>query len=148
MLYDLLESKFRHSCDVMERKAHMDNGRILIVDDDADFVEMNKALLESEGYKVVTAYSGKEGLEKARTEKPDTIILDVMMETGSEGFNVSRELRNSKDTKAIPQIMVTAVNDTVPYKFEPDKTWLPVDSFIEKPVAPHKLLEAIRKSLV
>ncbi|MCX7703317.1 MAG: response regulator [Planctomycetota bacterium] len=121
--------------------------KVLIVDDDADFVEMNKIVLEKAGYEVIAAYSGKEGLEKAHSEKPNIIILDVMMETGSVGFDVCRKLRNSEQTKNIPQIMVTSVNETVPYKFSPDETWLPTDCFLEKPVAPDRLLEEVKKRI-
>jgi len=121
--------------------------RVLLVDDDADFVEVNRAVLENSGYEVAVAYNGKECLEKVRAESPDVIILDVMMATHSEGFNVSRDLRNSEHTKNIPILMVTSINDTVPYKFERDDTWLPVDSFIEKPIEPQQLLEEVKKML-
>jgi CheY-like chemotaxis protein len=120
---------------------------VLLVDDDADFVEMNRVVLENNGYRIVVAYNGTECLEKVRSEKPDLIILDVMMATQSEGFNVSRDLRNSEHTKNIPLIMVTSVNETVPFKFEPDDTWLPVDTFIEKPIAPERLLAEVNKRL-
>jgi CheY-like chemotaxis protein len=120
---------------------------VLLVDDDADFVEMNRVVLENNGYRIVVAYNWTECLEKVRSEKPDLIILDVMMATQSEGFNVSRDLRNSEHTKNIPLIMVTSVNETVPFKFEPDDTWLPVDTFIEKPIAPERLLAEVNKRL-
>ena len=117
--------------------------RIMLVDDDADFVEIHKAVLEKNGYAVTVAYNGDECVKKTRQEKPDLIVLDVMMTTQSEGFNVSRDLRNSAKTKNIPILMVTSINDTVPYKFEPDETWLPVDSFVEKPIEPQALLEKV-----
>jgi two-component system alkaline phosphatase synthesis response regulator PhoP len=121
--------------------------KILLVDDDADFVEINKAVLEKNGYEVIAAYNGAECLEKTRSESPDLIVLDVMMATQSEGFNVSRDLRNSEHTKDIPILMVTSINETVPYKFERDDTWLPVDSFIEKPIEPQQLLEKVSSML-
>jgi two-component system alkaline phosphatase synthesis response regulator PhoP len=120
---------------------------VMLVDDDADFVAMNRAVLEANGYGVSAAYSGAECLEKVRARRPDLIVLDVMMATRSEGFNVSRDLRNSAFTRNIPILMVTSVNETVPFKFEPDETWLPVDSFIEKPVDPQRLLEEVRKRI-
>jgi two-component system alkaline phosphatase synthesis response regulator PhoP len=119
--------------------------RVLLVDDDVDFVEANKAVLENNGYKVAVAYDGKECLEKVRSDRPDVIVLDVMMATHSEGFDVSRDLRNSEHTKSIPILMVTSINDTVPYKFERDETWLPVDSFVEKPIEPQNLLEELSR---
>ncbi len=121
--------------------------KILLVDDDADFVEINKAVLEKNGYEVIAAYNGAECLEKTRSESPDLIVLDVMMATQSEGFNVSRDLRNCEHTKDIPILMVTSINETVPYKFERDDTWLPVDSFIEKPIEPQQLLEKVASML-
>ena len=72
----------------MEGKA-----RILVVDDDPDFVEMHKALLENEGYEVFTASSGREGLDRVRTELPDLIILDLMMESHDSGFSFAREIK-------------------------------------------------------
>lgn len=123
------------------------NKRILVCDDDGDYVDIVSALLQNHGYEVDVAYNGEECLEKVNANPPDLIMLDVMMSTKSEGFNVSRELRNSEQTKSIPIIMVTSVNETVPFRFEPDDTWLPVDKFLEKPAEPAKLLEEVRKKL-
>ena len=121
--------------------------RVLLIDDDADFVAMNEAVLEANGYDVEVAYNGEEGLGKALTGKPDLIILDVMMDTPSEGFDLARSLREHQATRDTPLVMVTSVNDTVPFKFEPDGRWLPVDELIEKPVAPERLLEAVEERL-
>lgn len=121
--------------------------KILLVDDDPDFLEINKTVLVGKGYEVSVARSGKECLEKVRADKPDLILLDVMMATRNEGFNVSRDLRNSEQTKKIPLILVTAVNSTVPFKFEPDETWLPVNALLEKPVPPERLLAEVGKWL-
>lgn len=120
---------------------------ILVVDDDADFVEMNKLVLEKNGYEVSVAYNGEECLDKVRTQRPDLIILDVMMTRKDEGFDVSRNLRNSEQTKAIPILMLTSINDEVPYKIEPEDTWLPVDDFLEKPVKSEQLVDKVSKML-
>jgi CheY-like chemotaxis protein len=120
---------------------------ILVVDDDADFVEVNKLILEKNGYEVTAAYNGQECLDKLRVKKPDLIILDVMMTRSDEGFDISRDLRNSEQTKNIPILMVTSINDTVPFKFGPDETWLPVDDFLEKPVKPEQLLDEVSKMI-
>lgn len=121
---------------------------VLVVDDDADFVEMNKAVLEENGYEVITAYSGQECLEKTRTEKPDLIILDVMMATNNEGFDVSRQIHHyCEATKDIPIIMVTSINQKYPFHFGPDEVWLPVESFVEKPVQPEQLLREVSKQI-
>ena len=120
---------------------------VLLVDDDADFVDMNRLLLESHGYAVRVAYSGRQCLAEVSVRRPDVIILDMVMESREDGFDVSRELRNSEHTKAIPLIMITSVNDTIPFRLEPDRTWLPVDALLEKPVDPQLLLSVVGKAL-
>jgi CheY-like chemotaxis protein len=120
---------------------------VLLVDDDADFVEMNRILLERNGYAVHVAYSGRQCLAEVTARRPDLIILDMVMESRDDGFDVSRELRNSEHTKSIPLIMITSVNDRIPFHLEPDRTWLPVDALLEKPVEPQLLLTIVGKAL-
>ena len=121
--------------------------KILLVDDEEDFVEIVSAELEAEGFEVVTAHSGEEAREKAPSEKPDAIVLDVMMETKTEGFKVARELRQRDDTKDIPLIMLTGVNQEYSFEFGPDSIWLPVDTFLEKPVDADRLVGELRTQL-
>lgn len=126
----------------------MSKPKILIVDDDIDFVEINKTILEKANYEVVTAYSGKEGMEKAKREKPNLIILDVMMTDRTEGFYTSRELRQDFNLKGIPIIMLTSIHQfEKSFRFAPDETWLPVDVFLDKPLKPEKLLEEVNRWL-
>jgi len=120
---------------------------VLLVDDDADFVDRNRVLLESNGYRVRTAHSGQDCLDEVSSLRPDLIILDMMMESENIGFHLSRELRNSEHTKNIPLVMITSVNDLVPFHVEPDRTWLPVDALIEKPVEPPLLLDVVNRML-
>ena len=120
---------------------------VLLVDDDADFVEMNRRLLEGRGYVVHAAYNGRQCLEEAARRKPDLIILDMVMDRENEGFDLSRELRNREYTKDIPLVMITSVNDKIPFRIEPDRTWLPVDALIEKPVDPQLLLDVVDRVL-
>ena len=120
---------------------------ILLVDDDADFVDMNRILLEQSGYVVRVAYSGTQCLAEVAARRPDLIILDMVMETREDGFDVSRELRNSEHTKTIPLIMITSVNDSIPFRLQPDRTWLPVDALLEKPVDPQLLLSVVTRAL-
>ncbi len=127
---------------------HAGPGRtILLVDDDADFVAQNKAVLEGAGYRVLAAYNGQECLARAAADRPDLIVLDVMMASPTEGFHVTYDLRRQEATRAIPVLMVTSVNEFVPYTFSADETWLPVDAFIEKPIAPQRLLEEVARRL-
>ena len=122
--------------------------KVLLVDDDADFVKMNGVTLEANGYEVISACNGAECLEKARAERPDLIILDVMMTTDSEGFGVARKLRKECEaTKDIPIIMLTSVHQRYPFDFGPDETWLPVQTFLDKPVPPDRLLREVRAHL-
>ena len=121
--------------------------KILVVDDEQDFVEIVSAELEGEGYEVITANSGEEAREKAPEEKPDAIVLDVMMETKTEGFKVARDLRERDDTKDIPLVMLTGVNQEYPFGFGPDDMWLPVDTFLEKPVDADQLIGELKTLL-
>lgn len=125
----------------------MANEKVLLVDDEKEFVEVTQVLLESNDFDVVTAHSAEEGKKKAVEEKPDVIILDVMMETRTAGFDAARWLREREETNTIPIIMLTAVNQEVPWRFESDEVWLPVDEFLDKPVSPEKLLAEVKKAV-
>ena len=123
--------------------------RILVVDDDPDIVEGLKLTLESAGYEVLSASNGEKGLDLARNEKPDLILLDVMMATLSEGFHVAYELKQDPVLKAIPIIMVTAVGKESGMDFakEAGTDYIRAEAFLEKPVEPKKLLETVKKFL-
>lgn len=131
----------------------MANEKILIVDDDDDLVLAMRLPLEAAGFQVFRAANADEGLQKVKEIKPDLIILDVMMDTTTAGFQVSLTLR-SPDPKSeyaayshIPILMLTAIHQTTPLRFGPDKDYLPVDAFIEKPIEPKKLIEQVRAHL-
>ncbi len=121
--------------------------KVLLIDDDADLVAVNEAVFVASGFKVEKAYNGDEGFELALTSKPDVIVLDVMMTTKSEGFDLARQLRGAEGTKEIPLIMLTSVHTTVPFRYEPDGEYLPVDLFLDKPVAPEALVKEVKKVL-
>ena len=122
---------------------------ILVIDDDIDLVEIIRLTLESEGYGVIDAQNGARGLDLAREQKPDLILLDVMMGEIDEGFQVAYELRKGDNTRDIPIIMLTAVADQTGYAFDPEKDsdFLPVDEYLEKPVSPRRLVDLVRKHL-
>jgi CheY-like chemotaxis protein len=115
---------------------------ILIVDDDAIFVEAVAAVLESR-YTIRTASNGSEAMDSIAAQKPDLIILDVMMDYISEGFDVARKLRCDDATKSIPIIMLTGVDQMYNYRMEVDESWVPCDRYLEKPVPPEKLLSEV-----
>ncbi len=123
--------------------------RILLVDDDADFVRITKSTLEKHGYVVIPAFNGQEAREKAKSERFDLIILDVMMETDTEGFHVAYDIRRDESIKNVPLVMLTAINlrDHPAWKVTSDETWLPVDVFLDKPVTSAQLLAAVEKAL-
>jgi DNA-binding response OmpR family regulator len=130
-----------------------DKGHVLIIDDDPDMVEALRMPLEAHGYKVDHAANGSLGLKLVRSLKPDLIILDVMMDTATEGFQVSLALR-SPDLhseyaafRQIPILMLTSIHSTTPLRFGPDQDYLPVDAFIDKPVDPDKLVAQVGKLL-
>ena len=101
-----------------------------------------KTVLEGK-YTVLSAGSGEEGLQRAAAEKPDLIILDVMMETGDKGFEVARKLRQDPLLAKVPILMLTAIYEKTGFDFSReagDETWLPVDDYVEKPIRPDDLL--------
>ncbi|MBN2183074.1 MAG: response regulator [Sedimentisphaerales bacterium] len=122
---------------------------ILMIDDDPEFVEATTNLLDAKGYDVISAPNGKEGIEKAREHKPKLILLDVMMTTKSEGFDVAREMHKDDSLRNTPVILITGVRKemSLPFGFEPDETWLPVKEVLEKPVKPEVLLKAVGNNI-
>lgn len=122
---------------------------ILLVDDDPDFVDATKLILEKSKYKVITASNSEEGWKKAQAENPDLILLDVMMESPDAGFQLAYKIRNDKKLKNKPILLLTAIGKVTGFKFDKkkDEDFLPVEEYIEKPVKPEILLEKISKAL-
>lgn len=119
---------------------------ILLIDDDDVFVEAVSAVLES-AYRIRRAANGNEGLQMVAEERPDLIILDVMMDYLSEGFDVARKLRKDTDTANIPIIMLTGVDQVYNLRMEVDESWVPCERYLEKPVAPVELLQHVAEVL-
>ena len=117
--------------------------KILIVDDDPDFCETTRLVLESAGYQVVTAADGQEGLRKVAEEKPDLVILDIIMETVLEGLHVSEQLANDPDSRQIPILMVTSIANTDYAALFPTDEYIHIDGFISKPISPANLLNRV-----
>jgi len=117
--------------------------KILVVDDEQDLVEMVTARLEANGYEVISAYDGQEGLRKAQQEKPDLIILDVMMPK-ADGYKVSRMLKFDVKFKDIPIIMFTARAQEVDRQTSKE---VGADAYITKPFEPEVLLAKIKELL-
>lgn len=128
----------------------MENAKILIVDDDQDIRESLQAVLEKRQYTVTTAADRTEGMEKIKTEKPNLVILDVMMATWQDGFEMARELKKDPQFENMPILMLTGIKDKTGIEFKStagDPTWCPVDAFLDKPVDPEMLLAEVEKIL-
>ena len=125
--------------------------KILLVDDDEDFVMMNEAVLENLGYRVDSANSAKEGLEKVKSFQPDIIILDLMMEHYDSGFTFSYQVKSNPETKHIPILMVTSVRRETNIPFDAstneEKEWIKVDEFMEKPISPEDIASKVEQLL-
>ena len=127
--------------------------KILIIDDDPDMVLAAQMTLEAAGHQIFSAASGTEGLEKIKAINPDLIVLDVMMDTNTEGFQVSLQLRSQspdseyKEYKDTPIIMLTAIHTTTPLRFGPEDDYLPVDVFLDKPLDPDVLSAKVEELL-
>lgn len=123
---------------------------ILVIDDDPDVVLAARMPLERAGYEVSEAHTQAEGLSAVDAVRPDLIILDVMMDTHTAGFQLAQKLHGpaaKEEHKRIPILMVTAIHQTTPLRFGPDDDYLPVDGFIDKPIDPKTLLEEVSKLL-
>jgi two-component system alkaline phosphatase synthesis response regulator PhoP len=126
----------------------MEKKRILIVDDDPDLVETVSMMLEARGYAPLPAYGGIEGLEKARGDRPDLIVLDVMM-PDKDGYAVCNELKKDPAFNDIPIILLTAIGDhitTTTYTLSGGMETL-ADDFFQKPVDIQSLVDRIEQLL-
>ncbi len=119
----------------------MTKKRILLIDDQPEFVELIKLRLEANQYEVMTASGGQEGFDKAMSEKPDLIFLDIMMPQ-TNGFDVLPELRHHEQTHAIPVVMLTAKADT---RSISKSQKLGATDYMVKPVDSKTLLEVIQR---
>ena len=128
----------------------MADRKILIIDDDKDFVLATKVVLESRGYEVSSAGNKEEAAERVKEMLPDLIIMDVMLDKMCDGFDLSRKLKTSEKYKKIPILMITAVGKNTGFKYSAeggDKLWLPVDDYVEKPISPAALISKVEKLL-
>jgi len=125
----------------------MSQKRILIIDDDPSFLEICSAILMEYGYQVDTAKNTGDGLGKLVSQRPDLLILDVMMAAMDEGIAFATSLKRRDDLGRIPIMIVSARPDTEKgYKrtIDQDMDWLAADIFMEKPVMPQELLHNVR----
>ncbi len=117
--------------------------RILIIDDSPTEIHVLKGMLEKNGFETLTAESGEQGIEIARTEKPDLVLMDVVM-PGLNGFQATRQLTRDEETRSIPVIICTTKDQ------ETDKVWgkrQGARDYITKPVSEKELVDKIRSTL-
>ncbi len=115
--------------------------RILVVDDDPDVVEACRLVLEAENYEVSEANNRVDGMERVAEDKPDLIILDVMMDQPDDGIVMAQELRR-RDNRT-PILMLTSVNKVTGFELGANDQVLPVTEFCEKPIEPAALVERV-----
>ena len=126
-----------------------EKSKILIIDDDPDVVFALQALLQNEGYEVISAKTGIEGLQRARLDAPDLILLDLMVESHDTGFTVAKTIKSDPVMREIPIIMVSAVREKTGFGFDQqrDGHWMKTDAFFEKPYNPKVVLAKIQELL-
>jgi CheY-like chemotaxis protein len=132
-----------------ERGKNMGAKKILIIDDNPDFLFTMETFLKRSGFSTLTAEDGKKGIEIAQKERPDLVLLDVMMETLYSGFEVCKRLKTEPHLKDIPVIGISGMADElgVRYEKERDQEYFNPDAFFDKPVDKQKLLAKIKEFL-
>jgi len=126
----------------------MQNKRLLIVDDDRDFVEAVASYLEANGFTVLRAHDGAEGIKLAKLEHPDLILMDIMMNERTEGFFTIHEVRRDPELKTVPIFVLSSFCTRLPdFEIPSSGGWLAHDVFFAKPVDLVQLLERIHQCL-
>jgi len=120
---------------------------ILVVDDDPDFVEVTRMVLASEGFDVLSASNGDGALRAIQQERPDVLVLDVMMSSVLDGLDLARRLSEDPSLPRIPVIMVSSMPDSSMAGLFPTDEYLPIDAWLTKPVRPRELVQRIRSLL-
>lgn len=124
--------------------------RILIIDDDPDYVDSIKSILEEADHHVDVAYNPKDGFEKLQSNPPDLLLLDIRMGRGAEGVKLARKIRKDPELKEIPILFITGIKEQLAYLFPGEQIHphiVPVDELVEKPVEPQFLLERVSSLL-
>lgn len=125
----------------------MSSARILVVDDDPDFVEIMRTILESNDYEVVTAANGTQALAQVKAEHPDLMILDIMMSSVLDGLDVSEKLAQDPDARFMPVVMVSSIAETPYAHVFPMEEQPHMDAWLSKPVDPRVLLDKVAELL-
>ncbi len=121
--------------------------KILVVDDDPDFVKVASKVLEKAGYTVASAANGAKALQSMRNDKPDLVLLDIMMSYILDGLDVSREMAEDPALKDVPVIMVTSLTGVKASGLLPTDEYVAVDEWLTKPVEPDQMLARVAEKL-
>jgi CheY-like chemotaxis protein len=122
--------------------------KILVVDDDSDFQNATRIVLEKEGHTIVKAKNGNEGYQRAQEDHPDLVILDVMMDSVLDGVSMSQQMYENESTRAIPILMVTSIANTDYAELFPTDEYIHIRAFLSKPIEPAKLIKQVNRLLV
>jgi chemosensory pili system protein ChpA (sensor histidine kinase/response regulator) len=120
---------------------------VLVVDDDSDFVRVTSKVLRASGHQVLTASNGAKALQVMRQDRPDVVLLDIMMSYILDGLDVSREMAQDPELKGIPVIMVTSLTGVKDAGLLPTDEYVPVDEWLTKPVEPEVLARRVNEVL-
>mgnify|MGYP000861892390 FL=1 len=125
----------------------MPKTKILIVDDDPDFVEYTRTVLENADYQVVSAGNSDQGMLMVAREKPDLVVLDVIMSSILDGLSMSQRMAEDPDFRTVPIVMVTSIANTDYLALFPTDESIHIDAFLTKPIAPAELLRQVARLL-
>ncbi len=117
--------------------------KVMVVDDDPDFVEITRTILLANGYEVSTASNGDEALRLMREDVPDVVLLDVMMSSVLDGVNVSHAMSEDPLLRRVPVVMVSSIASSPSAGMFPTDEYLPIDAWLSKPVQPNELLAKV-----
>ena len=130
-----------------EDASEREMAKVLVADDDPDFVEITRMILELHGFQVSSAMSGQDALAQMRQEKPDLVVLDVMMSYVLDGLEVTREMLADAELRDIPVVMVSSIADSPYADMFPTDQPVSVSAWISKPVQPDTLVSTVRRCL-
>ena len=123
--------------------------RILLVDDDPDFIEINQTILQASGFDIDTATSTSQALSLLKSNQYDLAIIDLIMEELDSGFTIAYAIRDNDSIRDLPILMLTSAQEKTGFKFQfsQDQEWMKVDDFAAKPLKPAELVQRVRKLL-
>jgi CheY-like chemotaxis protein len=121
--------------------------KILVVDDDPDFVRATKLVLEKNGHDVITASSGDSGYRRAKEDRPAMVVLDVIMDTVLDGLSVTQRMHDDAELQDIPIIMVTSIANTDYAELFPTDEFIHINAFLSKPFSAEALMKQVNKYL-